>query len=236
MSLNQTSSRMAGIFLWLNLSTNLMPVIISAGSMPPPMIPRTMLFHSSSTVPPPRVGFNCSWKWPPFAFSGSSHSGRIPFLKIIKESTMVLPPSFSLMNFLPLRSSLGCGRWFQQAQKSLTVLKEADCLVTSAQSAFLSFGWTCCSQIVQVYCNLGLLFFSFSSSAGSGAEPRSLAGVIWGLKLRKGVWSSSSDGCGPLPSLPSAGMAPPARGPLRRGSASEDERLRRRRGESCPAT
>merc|ERR1712096_509442 len=63
------------------LSTSRTPVIMSAGSMVPPIIPRTMLFQYSSTVPPFDVDFSWNWKCPPMLFSSSSHSGLTPSRK-----------------------------------------------------------------------------------------------------------------------------------------------------------
>mmetsp|Transcript_9900 Transcript_9900/g.26910 ORF Transcript_9900/g.26910 Transcript_9900/m.26910 type:complete len:232 (-) Transcript_9900:38-733(-) len=183
---NQTSIRMDADRAWASLSTKRIPVIISAGSMVPPIMPRTMLFQYSSTVPPPSETFNWNWKWPPLELMASSHSGLMPSLKTISASTTFRAESApSLTNFLPSSSSLGWGRWFQYFQKPLTVLKEATRWVVSEYWAvFESVACMICSQIVQVYRRAGSLAFISSSSAGFGEEHCARVGEILLLKLR----------------------------------------------------
>mmetsp|Transcript_86267 Transcript_86267/g.231420 ORF Transcript_86267/g.231420 Transcript_86267/m.231420 type:complete len:219 (-) Transcript_86267:285-941(-) len=129
---NHTSRRTAGLRLFsTSLSTKRTPVIISAGSMDPPTIPRMMLFHFSSMGPPPSDAGSWNWKCPPVALVGSSHSGLMPSRKTMRASTMLREPSASRTNFFPSRSSLGCGRWFQYFQKPFTVEKVATRCVAS---------------------------------------------------------------------------------------------------------
>merc|ERR1711879_553839 len=69
-----------------SLSTRRTPVIMLAGSIVAPIMPRTRLFQYSSICPPPTLGFNWYWKCPPVAFALSSHSGRTLSRKIMMAS------------------------------------------------------------------------------------------------------------------------------------------------------
>merc|ERR1740121_3257271 len=97
------------------LSSSRTPFMRWLHSIVSPIMPSTRLFHHSSRVPPPEVGFTRIWKCPPFAFAGSSHSGLMAFRKIMKPSTPAtpLPVGVSLMNRFESNSSLGCGTPFQ---------------------------------------------------------------------------------------------------------------------------
>merc|ERR1719210_2399066 len=73
MLVNQTSKRMTLAARGPeSLSTRRRPVIMLAGSMVAPIMPSTRLFQYSSTCPPPTLGFNWNWKWPPVSFILSS--------------------------------------------------------------------------------------------------------------------------------------------------------------------
>mmetsp|Transcript_31053 Transcript_31053/g.85029 ORF Transcript_31053/g.85029 Transcript_31053/m.85029 type:complete len:229 (-) Transcript_31053:9-695(-) len=186
----QTSMRMPGFVLWLNLSTNLTPLIMSPLTIPSPTIPRTILFQTSSMVPPPSSGFSWTWKWPPSAFSGLSHSGRMPFRKIINDSITVLDSAFCLKNFFPFKSSLGCGRCFQHSQNFLTVSTTTTSRVASVYCAFESRPR--CSQMVHAQLSLGSFRLIRATSAALGVGPRSGSGVMSGLRLMKGTSSTTA--------------------------------------------
>mmetsp|Transcript_35739 Transcript_35739/g.80776 ORF Transcript_35739/g.80776 Transcript_35739/m.80776 type:complete len:202 (+) Transcript_35739:219-824(+) len=181
---NQTSRRMTFAARGPeSLSTRRKPVIMFAGSIVAPIMPRTRLFQYSSTCPPPMLGLSWNWKWPPDAFILSSHSGRM-FSRNIMIASMTWSPSgcSRTMRFCS-RSSLGCGMWFQSFQKACTVEKAATLCVASEYAAAFSFDCMICSQMAHVY-RRGRSFFSISSFSSELSVVNFRLELKFSLKLR----------------------------------------------------
>mmetsp|Transcript_105349 Transcript_105349/g.286077 ORF Transcript_105349/g.286077 Transcript_105349/m.286077 type:complete len:207 (+) Transcript_105349:262-882(+) len=171
-----------------SLSTRRMPVIMWAGSMVAPIIPRTRLFQYSSTWPPPMLGLSWYWKCPPLAFILSSHSGRIFSRKIMMASMTWRPSGCSRTMRFCSSSSEGWGMWFQSFQKDWTVEKEATLWVASEYAEPLSFDCMICSQMAQVY-RSGNSFFSISSVSSELSVVNVRPELKLSLKLRNAMAS-----------------------------------------------
>mmetsp|Transcript_47960 Transcript_47960/g.127028 ORF Transcript_47960/g.127028 Transcript_47960/m.127028 type:complete len:245 (+) Transcript_47960:131-865(+) len=165
-----------------SLSTRRTPVIMPTGSIVAPIMPRTKLFQYSSTWPPPILGFNWNWKWPPVAFILSSHSGRMFSRKIMTASITCKPSGCSRTIRFCSSNSLGCGMWFHNFQNSCTVDNEATLCVASEYAAPFSLACMICSQMDQVYLK-GKSFFSISSFSDVSVVNFKLA-FKFSLKLR----------------------------------------------------
>mmetsp|Transcript_80722 Transcript_80722/g.210564 ORF Transcript_80722/g.210564 Transcript_80722/m.210564 type:complete len:213 (+) Transcript_80722:333-971(+) len=183
---NQTSRRMTFAARGPeSLSTRRMPVIMWAGSMVAPIIPRTRLFQYSSTWPPPMLGLSWYWKCPPLAFILSSHSGRMFSRKIMMASMTWRPSGCSRTIRLFSRSSLGWGMWFHSFQKLCTDEQEATLWVASEYCADLAFDCSC-SHTAQVYAR-GKSFFNSSSVSSEPSVVNLRPELKFSLKLRYAI-------------------------------------------------
>mmetsp|Transcript_35155 Transcript_35155/g.76609 ORF Transcript_35155/g.76609 Transcript_35155/m.76609 type:complete len:211 (-) Transcript_35155:3-635(-) len=170
-----------------SLSTRRNPVIMFAGSIVAPIMPRTRLFQYSSICPPPMLGFSWNWKWPPCAFILSSHSGRMLSRKIIMASITWRPSGCSRTMRFCSSNSLGCGMWFHNFQNSCTVLKLDTLWVASEYCELLpSLDCMICSQIDHVY-RSGRSFLSISSLSSESSVVNFKLELKLSLKLRYAI-------------------------------------------------